>query len=142
MKNIIISAAFLLVVMATASGQTGLMATSLTNAVMSGSGAERSVLKDRTILFAWNEDGAHYKAFFTRGGVWLNTVISYEEGGLPATVKDLIRSRYADLRISFVDEVQTPGQEPVYRVQLQDEKRLVIVKVAGEEMEKEAEYRK
>lgn len=154
MKNIIISAASILIVVATASAQGDFAATALPHSqagLSTGTGtglyrdvanAERSELKDKTVLFAWTEKGARYRAFFTSRGVWLNTVVSYEEGLLPARVKTLVRRTYNHLRISYVDEVLLPGQNTVYRIQLQDDTKLVIVKVAGDEIEKEAEYRK
>jgi hypothetical protein len=156
MKNTIISAASMLLVMGTAGAQTSaqnnLVASAHPDAQvthLNGAGiatnvisnVERSELKDKTVLLAWKEDGARYRAFFTAGGTWLHTLVSYEEALLPAKVSALVRGSYHDLRISYVDEVRSPGQTTVYRIQLQDNKKLVIVNVAGDEMEKEAEYK-
>jgi hypothetical protein len=92
-------------------------------------------LKDKSILFRFYSNGKLYKAFFSKSGVWLHTVCSYEEAGLPREVRSLVKRTYYDLAITFVDEVETPGADPVYRVQLQDDKKIVIVKVCGDEME-------
>ena len=138
MKNIILSAAAILIVMTTANAQTSLMTTVYRHV----SDADIMELKDKSVVFTWNEKGARYRAFFTEGGVWQHTLVSYEGGQLQAGVRNLIRRTYSDLPIYYVDEVRTPGENTVYRVQLQDEKKLVIVKVSGDEMEKEVEYRK
>jgi hypothetical protein len=157
MKNTIISAASMLLFMGTAGAQNNLVARN-TPAAATHTDAQvihlnsagiatdavsdvvRSELKDKTVLLAWNEEGVRYRAFFTAGGTWLHTLVSYEQALLPSSVRALVRGAWHELRISYVDEVRTPGQATVYRVQLTDDKKLVIVKVAGNEIEKEAEY--
>ncbi|MDP4151232.1 MAG: hypothetical protein Q8927_12005 [Bacteroidota bacterium] len=158
MKNTIITAASILFVMGSANAQNNLVA-SAHPAASARAGAQvihlnsaglatqvdgdvdRSELKDKTVLLSWNEEGARYRAFFTAGGNWLHTLVSYEKDLLPARVRDIVRGTYHDLPIVYVDELRTPDQATVYRVQLQDDKKLVIVKVAGDELEKEAEFR-
>jgi hypothetical protein len=164
MKKIFISAATMLIVMAGAHAQSGLLVAAFpatadvanasfvnkhkhafTNwaAMYQGvTAVDGSELKNKGVVFTWNEDGAWFRAFYTGGGTWLHTVRSYTEAGLPAAVKDRVRSVYYDLRISFVDEVRTPGQNTVYRVQLQNDEKMIIIKVNDDEMEKEAEYEK
>lgn len=107
-----------------------------------GGAADGVVLADKTILFRFSEGGISYKAFFGRSGVWLHTVASYEGALLPAGVRSLVRGAYYDLRITYVDEVQTPGKPPVYQIQLQDAKTLAVVRVEDGEMEMEREWQK
>jgi hypothetical protein len=99
-------------------------------------------LKDKSILVRFSSNGKLFMAFFTNSGVWLHTVCSYEEPYLPSAVRNLVKRGYPGLKITYVDEVQTPGLEPVYRVQMQDEKKIVIVKVSGDEMEVDQEFEK
>ena len=104
------------------------------------SSTESYILKDQSILIRFQSNGKLYKAFFNNSGVWMHTVCSYEEPYLPSAVRDLVKRTYSNLKITFVDEIQTPGLEPVYRVQLQDDKKIVIVKVCGDEMEVDQEF--
>jgi hypothetical protein len=162
MKTIMISAACMLVVSAAVHGQTGLINTTLPVTAMmaranfaseyrhvyrSWSAMYRGVeavdvsqLSDRSVLARWREGNTRYSAFFTPGGVWLRTVVSYEETGLPMPVRDRVRTAYPDLRISYVDEVRSPGRENVYRVQVQDDRQLIILVVTGDDMVKDREY--
>jgi|GEM_PF-1137486 len=103
---------------------------------------ESYTLKDKSILIRFYNNGKLYKAFFTNSGVWMHTVCSYEEPYLPSSVRNLVKGTYTNLKITFVDEIQTPGLEPVYRVQLQDDKKIVIVKVCGDEMEVDQKFEK
>jgi hypothetical protein len=129
MKTIMISAACMLVVSAAVHGQTGLINTTLPVTAMmaranfageyrpvyrswssmyeSIEAVEVSELKDRSVFARWREGSTRYSAFFKRGGIWLSTVVSYEETCLPLLVRDRVRTAYPDLRISYVDEVKT-----------------------------------
>ncbi len=157
-----ISAACMLVVSAAVHGQTGLVNTTLPVTAMMAranfaseyrhiyrswsamyQGIETvdvSELSDKSVLARWREGSTRYSAFFTPGGIWLRTVVSYEETGLPRLVRERVRTAYPDLRIAYVDEVRSPGLENVYRVQLEDDKQLVILVVTGDDMVKDREY--
>lgn len=99
-------------------------------------------LKDKTILFQSYDKGKLTKTFYSKAGAWLYTVSSYEEALLPEAIRARVKKVYYDLAISFVDEVRAPGADPVYRVQLQDDKKIIIVKVSEDEMEVDQEYQK
>lgn len=99
-------------------------------------------LKDKTVLVRWKEGSAKYAAFFSVGGSLLRTIVSYETDGLPQSVRERVRSNYPDLRISYVNEVRTPGQDNVYRVQLEDDKQLVIIRVNEDDMVEDRRYAK
>jgi len=98
-----------------------------------------SILTDKSVKFEFADRGMKTRVFYTAGGVWLYTVVSYEEGFLSKDVRDVVKRAYYDMAITYVDEVRSPGADPVYRVQLQNSDRLVIVKVRGDEMEVERE---
>jgi hypothetical protein len=99
-------------------------------------------LKDKSILFQFYDNGKLTKSFYSKAGEWLYTVSSYEEALLPAAVRSRVKRVYYDLAITFVDEVRAPGAGPVYRVQLQDDKKILIVKVSEDEIEVDKEYQK
>lgn len=131
MKTIMISAACMLVVSAAVHGQTGLINTTLPVTAMmartnfaseyryvyrSWSAMYRGIetvdvseLNDKSALARWREGSTRYSAFFTPAGIWLRTVVSYAESGLPVLVRDRVRTAYPDLRIAYVDEVRFPG---------------------------------
>jgi hypothetical protein len=139
MKKIIIVFAAVIMVMA-ANAQTGLM--TYTHAAIAA-GVFPSRLSDNSILLRFSDKGVAVKIFYSPTGEWLHTVLSYDkESLLPAAVAASIRKAYPGLRITFVDEVQTPDESPVYRIQLQDEKRLIIAKVQEGEMETESAWQK
>lgn len=101
--------------------------------------ASKTVYKDFT-LYRYSADNIDHKVYYNLRGAWLYTILSYDERGLPSPIKSRIKSDYDDYRISWVDEIRSPGHQPVYRVQLNSCTRLVIVQVDEEEMVQEAEY--
>jgi hypothetical protein len=139
MKKIIIVFAAVVLVM-TAHAQTGV--STYTHAAI-GSGAFPTRLSDNSILLRFSDKGIVFKVFYSPSGEWLHTVASYDKGALlPADVRASITKAFPALAVSYVDEVQNPDEPPVYRIQLQDDKQLVIVKVKEGEMETEAALQK
>jgi hypothetical protein len=137
-KIIIVFAAVVLVT--TANAQTRV--STYTHAAMA-TGAFPTRLSDSSILLRFSDKGIAFKVFYSPSGEWLHTVLSYDKRTLlPAEVQASITRAYPELNVSYVDEVQRPDESPVYRIQLQDDKRLVIVKVQEGEMETETALRK
>jgi hypothetical protein len=101
--------------------------------------ANKTVYKDFT-LYRYSADGINYKLYYNNRGAWHHSILSYDGASLPASIQDEIRTVYNNYNISWVDELRYPDQAAVYRVQLKKGKKLVIVQVNEDEMEKEAEY--
>ena len=99
-----------------------------------------SQLKDKSILFRFYENGILNRAFYSSNGTWLHTVSSYEEAQLPKNIRGMVNGRYYDFKITFVNEVLSPDTKPVYLVQLQDAKKILIVKMNEEEIEEVQEF--
>jgi hypothetical protein len=103
--------------------------------------ASKTVYRDFT-LYRYASDGIVYKEYYNNHGRWLHTVLSYAGGQLPSSIRDRISAKHDDYSISWVDEIRSPGQLPVYRVELNSCKKLLIVQVNDSEMAQEAEYEK
>jgi hypothetical protein len=137
MKNIILSASILLTGI-TVTAQSSLISNLPVTAAITG--ANTTVLKDKSIVVRYTNSDIYYKAFYDKNGVWLHTVASYEEGSLPEAVRRLVKSSWHGWKISFVDEIQTPGLEPVYQIQVKRDSKLVILRVSDGEMETLQEF--
>src|ERR1700744_3017082 len=120
-----------------AKAQTGLATTTLPLAVKIN--ADKTVYRDFT-LYRYSADGINFKAYYNNRGGWLHTILSYEKGSLPASIRNRISGAYDDYRISWVDEIRAPGQPALYRVQLNGCHKFVILQVTEEDMQKEVEY--
>ena len=136
MKNIILCATILLAGY-TAGAQNRLTADLPATTAIAG--ANVTVLKDQTILIRYIRDDISYKAFYDKNGAWLHTVASYGEASLPESVRHLVKTSRHGWNIIYVDEIQTPGAAPVYRVQVRHDSRLDILSVSGDEVVTEQE---
>lgn len=72
--------------------------------------------------------------FYNKKGNRLFTIAYYDEKGLPAAVRSLVKSVYYDYTIVTVEEVRLPERK-VYLVDLQDDTSIKTVRVADDEME-------
>jgi len=138
MKNLIICVAILLAGLG--AGAQNSLVTHIA-ATCPPSGADVTELSDHSILIRYTQNDIRYRAFYDKNGTWLHTVASYGGTSLPASVRGLIKTSWYNWNITYVDEVQTPGLSPVYRVQLKRNGRLVILRVSDEEMATEEELR-
>ncbi|HVS96061.1 MAG TPA: hypothetical protein VHE54_06225 [Puia sp.] len=136
MKNILICASILLMTTSAIAQNTLTSHLPPTTAALIA-GATVSVLNDQTILVRYSEKGVAYKSFYSKDGAWLHTVASYEQALLPAPVKHVVNSAWRGWDILYVDEVRTPGVDPVYQIQLRRAGNLTIVRVSGEAIETE-----
>lgn len=136
MKKLLILAA-LLTGCGFAEAQKGFATTALPPAAEIG--ADTTVYRQFT-LYRYSADGIAYKVYYNNRRRWLHTVLSYDESHLPASVRDRISSVYCNYRIYWVDEIRAPGESPLFRVELEGCRRLLVVLVNEEDIEQEAEY--
>jgi hypothetical protein len=81
------------------------------------------------------KDGYGDRAFYDKKGHWQYSLIFYGEDKLPRDVRTTVKSKYFDMAITLVEEVQTVNGTG-YVIHLEDKSNIRIVKVNREgEME-------
>ena len=111
-------------------------------AYKNANGAEWMVLKDKSVMCRFHMDDVLYRAFYTPGGLWLQTASGYGPDKLDGTVKEMIKSSYRDYTISYVDQLDLPMNKTIYLVEVQDEKSIKKIRVADDEMDVIQEFEK
>ncbi len=96
---------------------------------------------DNKFLVKFNKDGRETTALFSKKGKHIYTISYGSEKHLPADVRYRIKSSYFDHEITFVIEVNSLGKT-AWLAKLEDEKRMITVKVVDDEMEETENYRK
>jgi DNA gyrase/topoisomerase IV subunit B len=137
MKKLIVFAA-ITITCHMAQAQTELAMTALPLVVKAS--ATKLVYKDFSVL-SYANDGIGYRTYYNKRGSLLHTILSYKEDKLKASVRDRIINAYDEYQISWVDEIRTPDNGTVYRVQLKGLRKLLIVDVTDQDMLQEAEYK-
>jgi hypothetical protein len=74
------------------------------------------------------------REFFDRKGKHLCTIAYYDERGLSAEVRSIVKPVYYDYTIKTVEEVRLPDRS-IYYIEMQDATTLKTVRVANGEME-------
>ena len=81
------------------------------------------------------KNGYGNKVFYDRKGHWQFSLILYAEDQLPVDLRASVKSRYFDLAITLIEEVQT-NDGMVYIVHLEDKSNIKILKLSKDaEME-------
>jgi hypothetical protein len=87
-------------------------------------------------------EGRKNTIFYNAKGNWYGSVTSYTEDKLPTDVRNIVRSKYFDYSIFFVEEVETVESNgtPTYLIHLEDKRNIKLVRVSDGEMETWKEY--
>jgi len=82
-------------------------------------------------------DGIRTTILYDNKGRWMGVVKNYTEEKLSAEIRHIVKSKYYDFAIFYVDELQTieSGGVPTYIVHLEDKHSLKLVRVFDGEME-------
>ena len=81
------------------------------------------------------KNGYGNRVFYNRKGHWQFSLILYAEDQLPADLRAAVKSRYFDLDITLIEEVQT-NDGMVYIVHLEDKSNIKIITLSKDaEME-------
>jgi hypothetical protein len=106
------------------------------------SGAEWSVLSDKSIMCRFFIHSILYRAFYTPHGQWICTASSYDASKLDKVVYDKIKSVYYNSSIVYVDQIDMVKSKTIYVVEIQDEKSIRKLRVNEDEMEVIQEFEK
>jgi len=81
----------------------------------------------------FNEGGIKTKVYYDKKGRLVGQIRSYEEDKLPRDVRHLVKSRYYDFHINYVNEL-TALNTTVYLVKIEDSKSFKTIRVTDGEM--------
>jgi hypothetical protein len=87
-------------------------------------------------------NGYGNRVFYDRKGHWQFSLILYGEDQLPVDLRASVKSRYFDMAITLIEEVQT-NNGMVYIVHLEDKSNIKILRLSSDaEMEIMQEFTK
>ena len=96
-------------------------------------GAEWSVLGDKSLMCGFFMDNTFYKAYYTQNGEWIGTLTSYDGSKLSKSIYDKVKSTYYDYQIIFVNQIDLARNKVIYIVEIQNEKSIKKLRVADNE---------
>lgn len=96
---------------------------------------------DNKFLVKFRKDGRENTALFNAKGMHIYTISYGSEKNLPMDIKQRVKTAYFDYLITLVVEVNSLGAT-AWITKLEDKKRIIILKVADDEMEETENYLK
>jgi hypothetical protein len=92
----------------------------------------------------FNDDGIRHTILYDNHGNWIGVVKNYTEEKLPKEVRNMVKSKYFDYSIFYVDEVESVDSDgiPTYVVHIEDKTSFKLIRVYDGQMEAWKEYLK
>lgn len=92
----------------------------------------------------FNAEGIRNTILYDVKGHWTGSVKNYTEEKLAANIRHIVKSKYYDYSIFYVDELETneSGGVPTYIIHLEDKNSIKLVRLCDGEMDTWKEYKK
>jgi hypothetical protein len=82
------------------------------------------------------------RVFYDSRGYWQYTLMGYPASGLAQEVKDQVNSDYDGYRISWVNEIRSNQEKPVYVINIENENHIRVIRIAGDDVEEQMTFNK
>ena len=89
--------------------------------------------KDMFCLFHQGEVAIH--VFYDNQGFWQYTLKGYLPACLAKNVKDRVAAHFSQYHISYVNEILSEENEPVYVINIENATSVKIIQVAGDDIQ-------
>jgi len=97
--------------------------------------ASWTALKDKSMLCRFTVNHTVHRAFYSPGGKLMYTTFGYPGERLNPDLYDKVKSVYYSSEIVFVDEIDRPGNETIYVIELNDKKFIRKLRLQGDDMQ-------
>jgi hypothetical protein len=108
----------------------------------SASGAEWSMLENKSLVCRFHLNNIICRAFYTPQGNWTYTISGYGGSRLDKTVAERIASVYYNSTIVYVNQIDLVNEKTFYIVEIQDKNSIRKLRVNEDEMEVVQEFTK
>ena len=90
---------------------------------------------DNTMYCIFHQGGTTDRVFYDSRGYWQFTMVSYPPALLKQNIKELVLGHFDGFRISYINEIQSAYDEPVYMINLENAGSIKVVKVVGDDID-------
>lgn len=75
------------------------------------------------------------RVFYDSRGYWQFTLISYDPSELKMYIRQQISDQFEGYRITYVNEIQSAYDDPIYMINIENAGNIKVVKVTGDDIE-------
>jgi hypothetical protein len=90
---------------------------------------------DNSIYCIFHRTNTVNRVFYDSRGYWQFTLVSYQPSELKMHIRQQISNEFEGYRITYVNEIQSAYDEPIYMVNLENAGSIKVVKVIGDDIE-------
>jgi hypothetical protein len=91
-------------------------------------------LPDKEMYCMFSQDNTVSRVFYDKHGFWKYTLTGYSESNLVENVKERVLNEYDGYAISYVNEIRTQADEPIYIINIESAKSIKVIKVVGDDI--------
>ena len=90
---------------------------------------------DNSLYCIFHRENTVDRVFYDSRGYWQFTLVSYLPSELKTNIRQQISDQFEGYRITYVNEIQSAYDEPVYMVNIENAGNIKVLKVKGDDVE-------
>ncbi len=90
---------------------------------------------DNSIYCIFHRENTVDRVFYDSRGYWQFTLVSYLPSELKMNIRQQISDQFEGYRITYVNEIQSAYDEPIYMVNIENAGNIKVLKVTGDDIE-------
>jgi hypothetical protein len=90
---------------------------------------------DNSMYCIFHQGNIVNRVFYDSRGYWQFTLVSYLPSELRDHVRKLVSDQFDGYRITYVNEVQSAYDEPIYMVNIENAGNIKVIKITDDEVE-------
>ncbi|HET7001216.1 MAG TPA: hypothetical protein VFI33_07905 [Puia sp.] len=90
---------------------------------------------DNSLYCIFHRQNTVDRVFYDSRGYWQFTLVSYLPSELKSNIRQQISDEFEGYRITYVNEIQSAYDEPIYMVNIENAGNIKVLKVTGDDIE-------
>ena len=82
------------------------------------------------------------RVFYDSRGNWQYTLMGYPPSALPQEIKDQVNYDYDGYRMTWVNEIRSNQDKPVFMINIENENHVKVIRIAGDEIDEQMAFNK
>ncbi len=90
---------------------------------------------DNSLYCIFHRENTTDRVFYDSRGYWQFTLVSYQPSELNEHIRQQITDQFEDYRITYVNEIQSAYDEPIYMINIENAGNIKVLRVVGDDIE-------
>ena len=90
---------------------------------------------DNSLYCIFHRENTTDRVFYDSRGYWQFTLVSYQPSELKEHIRQQITDQFEGYRITYVNEIQSAYDEPIYMINIENAGNIKVLRVIGDDIE-------